>query len=100
MSLIELTKVDPKLAISFLEQSNPSRSLPKSSTTESTAVDEDQKLSTEPVTPYQHKTLEYMNMTQILFPDVKKIKRSSLPSSCEFLGDLDKLDDFRSSAEG
>ena len=30
-------------------------------------------------------------MTQILFPDVKEIKRYSLPSSCEFLGDLDNL---------
>ena len=83
--------MDSKLEISLLEQSNPSRSLPKSSTTETTTVDEDTNPSTESLTPDQCKTLEYLNMTQILFPDVKEIKRSSLTSSCESLGDLDNL---------
>ena len=97
VTLVELTNVDPKLEISFLEQSDPSRSLPRSSTTEPNTVDEDQEPSTESLTPDHCKTLEYLNMTQILFPDIKEIKRSSLPSSCEFLGDLEKIDDFRSS---
>ena len=64
-TLIELTKVDSKLEISFLEQSNPSKSLPKSRNTEPTTVDEDQEPSTKPLTPDQRKTLEYLNMTQI-----------------------------------
>ena len=97
VTLVELTKVDPKLEISFLEQSNPSKSLPKSRNTEPTTVDEDQEPSTKPLTPDQRKTLEYLRITQILFPDTKESKRSSLPSRCKFLGNLDKFDNFRSS---
>ena len=63
-------------------------------------MNEDTDPSTEPLTPDQRKTLEYMNMDLTLVPNVKKTKRSSLPSSCKFLGDLEKFDDFRSSVEG
>ena len=40
-TLFELTKVDSKLEISSWSSPNPSRSLPRSSTTEPNTVDED-----------------------------------------------------------
>ena len=67
--------MDSKLTISFLEQSNPSKSLPKSTTTEQTDVNEDTETSTESLTPDQRKTLEYMNMAQTLVLNAKEIKR-------------------------
>ena len=129
--MIDLTKLDPKLAASFLEQLNISKISPKSSTAESTPekigkidptrlafatargpkeVDSDRENlyrtlgttpigqpvpSVDPLTPEQRQTLEYMSKIRALTPDVKEVKRSSLPSSCKFLGDMDKFDDFK-----
>ena len=126
-----MTKVDPKLAASFLEQLNISKISPKSSTAESTP-EKQEKMNTiklafgtvggpkdaeprkenlyralgttptgqpvpsvSPLTPEQRQTLEYMSKIRALTPDVKEVKRSSLPTSCKFLGDMDKFDDFK-----
>ena len=41
-----------------------------------------------------------MSKIRALNPDVKKVKRSSLPASCKFLGDMDKFDNFKNAVEG
>ena len=135
-TLIDLTKLDPKLAASFLEQLNISKISPKFSTAELTPEKlgkiDSKKLafatargpkevdpgienlyrtlgttpvgqlvpSVEPLTPEQRQALEYMSKIRALTPDVKEVKRSSLPSSCKFLGDMDKFDDFKDAVEG
>ena len=56
--------------------------------------------SVSPLTPEQRQALEYMSKIRALTPDVKEVKRSSLPASCKFLGDMDKFDDFKDALEG
>ena len=135
-TLIDLTKLDPKLAASFLEQLNISKISPKSSKAESTpekqgkidptklafATDGGHKEadpgrenlyrtlgttptgqpvpSVSPLTPEQRQALEYMSKIRALTSEVKEVKRSSLPASCKFLGDMDKFDDFKEAVEG
>ena len=52
------------------------------------------------LTPKQRQTLEYMSKIRDLTPDVKEVKRASLPASRKFLGDMDKFDDFKEAVEG
>ena len=52
--------------------------------------------SVSPLTPEQRQALEYMSKIRALKPDVKEVKRSSLPASCKFLGNMDKFVQGRS----
>ena len=126
-TLIDLTKVDPKLTASFLEQLNIYKISPKSSTAESTPEKQEKMDPTQlalataggpkdvdpgkeslyrtlgttptgqpvpsvsPLTPEQRQALEYMSKIRDLTPDVKEVKRSSLPASCKFLGEWTSL---------
>ena len=53
-----------------------------------------------PLMPEQRQAIEYMRTIRALTPDVKDVKRASLPASCKFLGDMDKFDNFQSAVEG
>ena len=53
-----------------------------------------------PLTPQQLAVLDYMSKIRQLTPDVKEVKRSSLPSGCKFDGTIAKFSVYRNVLEG
>ena len=53
-----------------------------------------------PLTPQQMAVLDYMSKIRQLTPDVKEVKRSSLPSGCKFDGTITKFSVYRNVLEG
>ena len=41
-----------------------------------------------------------MSKIRALKPDVKEVKRASLPTNCKLLGDIDMFDDLKNAVEG
>ena len=129
-TLLDLTRLDPKVAGDILDKIN----LSKISTKSSTVMSEDRGVNTSresaispqkevervevapegslatpdlrplpsalTMTPEERHALEYMAKIRALTPDVKEVKRASLPSSVKFSGDIEKFDDFRDAVEG
>ena len=46
------------------------------------------------IIPAERHALEYLAKVRQLTPDVKEVKRASLPSSVKFNGDIEKFEDF------
>ena len=123
-TLIDVTKLDHKTAKEVIGLVNLSRISPKSESqdkaepkrlsfeekekerkeklyqTLGTTPDGTPVFSTPALTPEQKQAIQYMNTIRALTPDVKEIKRSSLPASVKFSGDRTKFDEFRNAVEG
>ena len=124
-TLLDLTRLDPSVAGDILERINISRISPKSSSSGSREnnptshmasrnIAETNELHTaagttpagKPIpnaltmTPEERHALEYMAKIRSLTPDVREVKRASLPSSVKFNGDIEKFDDFSDAVEG
>ena len=126
-SLIDLTRLDPEVAEDILGRINVSKISPKSSSSGSKPIADvipetgpdtsstrptrlDMAAGTTPagkpvktgieMTPAERHALEYLAKVRQLTPDVKEVKRASLPSSVKFNGDIEKFEDFCDAVEG